>query len=109
MRNDFRRPRAALLALVAEFFSTCLSRLEVQKTHLPETLKITASYFLDTKCHQVGGSFHYLITGRKFNSLFRMGSDSSAVCALSLGVLSWMNSRCRQRRCFLSVSDPDVK
>lgn len=53
LRLEYRRPRDALLGLVCEFFSTCLTRLEVLKPHLPESLKITPSYFLDSKSHEV--------------------------------------------------------
>ena len=53
LREEFRRPRDALLSLVSEFFSRCVSRLEVQKNHLPESLKITPTYFLDSKSHEV--------------------------------------------------------
>ena len=51
-RNEFRRPRDALLSVVSEFFATCLTRHEVQKQYI-ERLKITPSYYLDSKSHEV--------------------------------------------------------
>lgn len=52
MRTEFRRPRDALLGLVSEYFSTCLSRYEVHQKQLEE-LRITPAYFLDSKSHEV--------------------------------------------------------
>ncbi|XP_067932003.1 protein unc-80 homolog isoform X2 [Watersipora subatra] len=49
--KEFRRPRDALLSIVSEFFSTCLVRLELEKKHI-ERLKITPSYYLDSKSHE---------------------------------------------------------
>lgn len=51
-RTEFRRPRDALLSIVSEFFSTCLARHECQKQYI-ERLKITPSYYLDSKSHEV--------------------------------------------------------
>lgn len=52
LRAEFRQPRDALLGLVSEYFTTCLSRIETLKSHLTE-LRITPSYFLDSKSHEV--------------------------------------------------------
>ena len=53
IRHEFRQPRDALLGLVSQYFSTCLTRMEIQKPHLSENVKITPSYFLDSKSHEV--------------------------------------------------------
>lgn len=51
MRYDFRQPRDTLLHVVAEFLTTCSSRLaEINKKAGQESKH---SDLLDTKCHLV--------------------------------------------------------
>lgn len=79
MQNDFRKPRNALLNVVAEFMSKCVTRYHDLCKKIGQDSK--SSDLMDSKCHMVivHYSFLVILLIHRYNNVFTVRQGTSQV------------------------------